>query len=46
MSLEEKEEFLKIMNRKSKEFLTYTQKFDEKIKVNEKINFFFFKIID
>ena len=29
MSLEEKEEFLKIMKRKSKEFLTYTQKFDE-----------------
>ena len=29
MSLEEKEEFLKIMNRKSKKFLTYTQKFDE-----------------
>ena len=36
MSLEEKEEFLKIMKRKSKEFLTYAQKLNEKIKVNEK----------
>lgn len=30
MNLEEKEEFLKIMKRKSNELLTYTQKFDEK----------------
>lgn len=36
MSLEEKEEFLKIIKRKSKEFLTYAQKLNEKIKVNEK----------
>ena len=39
MNLEEKEEFLKIIKRKSKEFLTYAQKLNEKIKVNEKINF-------
>lgn len=31
MSSEEKEKFLKIMKRKSKEFLTYAQKLNEKI---------------